>query len=183
MIHTPQNTEESTLQTLLKIKAEAEKQLAIIDKTINDILHNTPTQPELTRDTGKFIPLLGAEYYSTINGLEINNFTNNLDSVDKKIIDNFGAFPSKDAAETEAAYTLASRRVRAFAKAVNGDWKADWGNESQEKWGINLSDKRISDDWSFSHNCFIHQIAFPSKELATKALELFRPEWEMLANP
>jgi hypothetical protein len=183
MIHTPQNTEESTLQTLLKIKEEAEKQLAIIDKAINDVLLVNPTQPELTRETGKFVPLLGAEYYSTINGLEINNFTNNLDSVDKKFIDNFHAFPSKDAAETEASYTLASRRVRAFAKAVNGDWKADWGNEGQEKWGINSLDKKNNADWSFSHNCFIHQIAFPTKELAAKALELLKPEWEILSIP
>jgi hypothetical protein len=140
-------------------------------------------QPELTRDTGKFIPLLGAEYYSTINGLEINNFTNNLDSVDKKFIDNFHAFSSKDAAQTEASYTLASRRVRAFAKAVNGDWKADWGNEEQSKWGIHYDYGKLCLDSYNSYNGFIHQIVFSTEELAAKSLELFRPEWEILANP
>jgi hypothetical protein len=140
-------------------------------------------QPELTRDTGKFIPLLGAEYYSINNGLEINTFTNKLDSVDKKFIDNFGAFPTKDAAETEAAYTLASRRVRAFAKAVNGNWKADSNNEEEQKFGIIYTGKEMYIDANYVYNLFIHQIAFPTKELATIALELFRPEWEILANP
>ena len=49
MMHTPQNPEESTLQALLKIKEEAEKQLAIIEKTIKDIQKKSETQHELTR--------------------------------------------------------------------------------------------------------------------------------------
>jgi hypothetical protein len=142
----------------------------------------TPAQPELTRDTGK--PKIELNYYYTVgsDGSHVH-FDDENTQFEIDCENFYNVFKTKEEAQTEAAYTLASRRVRAFAKAVNGDWKADWGNESQEKWGINLSDKRISDDWSFSHNCFIHQIAFPSKELATKALELFRPEWEILANP
>jgi len=177
MMHTPQNTEENTLQTLLKIKAEAEKQLAIIEKAINDVLSVNPTQPELTRDTGK--PKVEGTHY-WINGIgEIDIAT----GISQSLFDDFNRFNTATSAETEAAYTLASRRVRAFAKAVNGDWKADWNNFDQIKWGVCLYKCQMKPDGYNYDNVFIHQIAFKSEELAKKALELFRPEWEILSNP
>jgi hypothetical protein len=177
MIHTPQNTEESTLQTLLKIKAEAEKQLAIIDKTINDILHKTPTQPELTRETGK-PKVEGTNYW--INGIgEIDTDT----SISQSLFDDYNRFATAEEAETEAAYTLASRRVRAFAKAVNEGKVLDWNDREQYKWGIELYENKFVIEQRLLNNYFIHQISFKSVELATKALELFKPEWEILSNP
>jgi hypothetical protein len=176
MIHTPQNTEENTLQTLLKIKEEAEKQLAIIDKTINDILHKTPTQPELTRETGKQI----FEQYWYIN--DNGGFEQTKNKGTTTFAD-YNSFATKQAAEAEAAYTLASRRVRAFAKAVNGDWKPDWDDMKQEKYGIIYDECEIDVEYRHFSNEFVHQISFKSEELAAKALELFKPEWEILANP
>jgi hypothetical protein len=66
---------------------------------------------------------------------------------------------------------------------VNAGWKADLNNEEEQKFGIIYTRKGMYIDAYYVDNLFIHQIAFPTKELATKALELFRPEWEILANP
>jgi hypothetical protein len=134
-------------------------------------------QPELTRDTGK--PKIEGDYFWIGNKGFIHKSDIEIDS-DFEI---YNSFHTKQAAETEAAYTLASRRVRAFAKAVNGDWKADSNNEEEQKFGIIYTGKEMYIDANYVYNLFIHQIAFPNKELATKALELFRPEWEILANP
>jgi hypothetical protein len=177
MMHTPQNTEENTLQTLLKIKAEAEKQLSIIEKTIKDI--QTPTQPELTRDTG-YPNIYGCNISLTPTG-EV--FTKRFEKEFKSDFDAYNSYLRPSYAETEAAYTLASRRVRAFAKAVNGDWKADWIDTDQEKYGIIYNENTYDARFRRTSNEFIHQIAFPTEELAAKALELFRPEWEILSNP
>jgi hypothetical protein len=139
-------------------------------------------QPELTRDTGK--PKIELNYYYTVgaDGSYVHFFDENTQfEID---CENFyNVFKTKEEAQTEAAYTLASRRVRAFAKAVNGNWKADSNNEEEQKFGIIYTGKEMYIDANYVYNLFIHQIAFPNKELATKALELFRPEWEMLANP
>jgi hypothetical protein len=138
-------------------------------------------QPELTRDTGK--PKKIVNYYKIIDDGTLINIDNVKRFSLTSTRDFYNSFSTEVEAQTEAAYTLASRRVRAFAKAVNGDWKADWGNLLEEKWGIIIDEGEIKYDWAFSHNEFIHQIAFPTEELAAKALELFRPEWEILANP
>jgi len=134
-------------------------------------------QPELTRDTGK-PKIEGKTYcYIEVDGkIEISN------AHFKSDFDNYNCFETREEAETEAAYTLASRKVRAFAKAVNGDWKADFTTH-KPKWGVGYEDGNIIVDTYGNYNGFIHQIAFPTEELATKALELFRPEWEILANP
>jgi hypothetical protein len=95
----------------------------------------------------------------------------------------YNVFETEAEAETEAAYTLASRRVRAFAKAVNGEWKADWEDEDQVKYGIESVENKILLESNTINNWFIHQISFKSEELAAKALELFRQEWQILANP
>jgi hypothetical protein len=86
-------------------------------------------------------------------------------------------------AQNELAYTLASRRVRAWAKAVNGNWKSDWRNNDKKKWGIIIGSKSFKIDWCLETNLFIYQICFPTEELATKFLELFRSELEILSNP
>ena len=132
---------------------------------------------ELTRETGK--PVFEDTYYWIDNeGL--------LNVSEAELITDFGvynSFTSYDQAKTEAAYTLASRRVRAFAKAVNGGWKADFMDEQKAKWGIVYNPKGMYLDVYCMDNPFIHQISFPTEELAAKALELFKDEWQILANP
>jgi hypothetical protein len=139
-------------------------------------------QPELTRDTGK--PKIELNYYYTVgsNGTYVH-FDDENTQFEIDCENFYNVFKTQEETETEAAYTLASRRVRAFAKAVNGD-KLDWKNTKQLKWGVSFTaNKGFYVDNSFVDNWFIHQIAFPTEELAAKALELFRPEWEILANP
>jgi hypothetical protein len=139
-------------------------------------------QPELTRDTGK--PKILENHYYTVGSDGTSVYFDNDQSEFETDCENFyNVFKTAQLAQTEAAYTLASRRVRAFAKVVNGDWKADWSDEEQPKFGIFLSEGKMSIESKCFSNSFIHQIAFPTEELAAKALELFRPEWEILANP
>jgi len=138
-------------------------------------------QPELTRDTGK--PKKIVNYYKIIDDGTLINIDNVKRFGLTSTRDFYNSFSTEVEAQTEAAYTLASRRVRAFAKAVNGNWKADWSDIDKSKWGLCFFDTGIKVDWDLTQNSFIHQISFKSEELATKALELFKPEWEILANP
>ena len=140
-----------------------------------------PNLDELTRDTGK--PKKIVNYYMIASDGTLINIDNVKKFAFSSTRDFYNSFPTKSEAKTEAAYTLASRRVRAFAKAVNGEWKADWEDGFQYKFGIVLRKDTISADSSNFSNGFIHQIAFPTEELAEKALELFSEEWEILANP
>ena len=134
---------------------------------------------ELTRDTGKPAPNQQGHFWINSKGdgeySILNKFTNEYDA--------YNSFETEEEADREATYTLASRRVRAFAKAVNGEWKADWGNEEQSKWGIHYDYGKLCLDSYNSYNGFIHQIVFSTEELAAKALELFKDEWQILANP
>jgi hypothetical protein len=132
---------------------------------------------ELTRETG--MPNVKTPNYIILS----NGITTNVNVIPETDYERFAIFETKEQAESERDYTLASRRVRAWAKAVNGDWKADWENNDQRKWGIILVEGKISVAFVDYDNFFIHQIAFPTEELATKFLELFRPELEILANP
>ena len=138
-------------------------------------------QPELTRDTGK--PKIELNYYYTVgaDGSYVH-FDDENTQFEIDCENFYNVFKTKEEAQTEAAYTLASRRVRAFAKAVNGDWKADFTN-THNKWGVCFCEEKLIVDSGHTYNIFIHQIAFSTEELASKALELFRPEWEILANP
>ena len=139
-------------------------------------------QPELTRDTGK--PKIELNYYYTVgaDGSYVH-FDDENTQFEIDCENFYNVFKTKEEAQTEAAYTLASRRVRAFAKAVTGDWKADWSDMKQEKYGRIYEECEIDVENRHFSNEFVHQIAFPTEELAAKALELFRPEWEILANP
>jgi len=139
-------------------------------------------QPELTRDTGK--PKIELNYYYTVgsDGSHVH-FDDENTQFEIDCENFYNVFKTKEEAQTEAAYTLASRKVRAFAKAVNGDWKADFTDTAQEKYGIIYNENVFEAKFRRTSNEFVHQIAFPNKELAAKALELFRPELEILANP
>jgi hypothetical protein len=145
------------------------------DEIIKELSAEKPQ--ELTRETG--MPKLNKETYWIDTDGEICESTLSPEN-DFEYFNSFNSIPE---AETERDYTLASRRVRASAKAVNGDWKADWGNERQIKWGVTFIINNFRINCYRTNNHFIHQIAFPSQELATKFLELFRPELEILANP
>jgi hypothetical protein len=158
------------------MKTEIEKLKADVEKLQQRIAELEKPQ-ELTRETG--IPKLKTPNYIILS----NGITTNVNVIPETDYERFAIFETKEEAETERDYTLASRRVRAWAKAVNGDWKANWGNYDQKKWGIILVEGIISVSFVDYDNFFIHQICFPTQELATKFLELFRPELEILSNP
>jgi hypothetical protein len=145
------------------------------DEIIKELSAEKPQ--ELTRETG--MPKLNKQmYWIDYNG----SICETVASPDTDF-DYFNCFNTEKEAKTERDYTLASRRVRAWAKAVNGDWKADWKDNDKKKWGIINGSKGFKIDWCLETNWFIYQICFPTEELATKLLELFRPELEILANP
>ena len=144
------------------------------DEIIKELSAEKPQ--ELTRETG--MPNAKTPNYIIRSSGIITNVNVKPDTDYER----FDIFQTQKEAETERDYTLASRRVRAWAKAVNGDWKADWENNDQRKWGIIIGSKSFKIDWCLETNWSIHQICFPTEELATKFLELFRPELEILAN-
>lgn len=78
----------------------------------------------------------------------------------------------KDAQLTGNQYDL-MRELQIFAKLRNGDWVADWGAESQDKFGISLKEGKAKlDEWC-SSNPFVYGIFFESMEIAQEALEIF----------
>jgi hypothetical protein len=160
-----------------KLKAMIESQKKTLGLIEEQLAALTEKPQELTRETG-MQELNKQMYWIDYNG----SICETVASPDTDF-DLFNSFNTKEEAQTERNYTLASRRVRAWAKAVNGDWKADWENEDEEKWGIMIRSKSFKIGWLLKTNCFIHQICFPTEELATKFLELFRPELEILSNP
>jgi hypothetical protein len=145
------------------------------DEIIKELSAEKPQ--ELTRETG--MPKLDNNGYWIDSYGGIKTYFGDVNSDYGKL----NSFKAVKEAETERDYTLASRRVRAWAKAVNGDWKADWRNKNQNKYGVSLDNNQLCIDSDDCYNWFIHQICFPTEELATKFLELFRPELEILANP
>jgi hypothetical protein len=145
------------------------------DEIIKELSAEKPQ--ELTRETG--MPNVKTPNYIILS----NGITTNVNVIPETDYERFAIFETKEEAETERDYTLASRRVRSWAKAVNGDWKADWENNDKEKWGVKIVNTKLKVDWYTNYNLFIHQISFPTEELATKFLELFRPELEILASP
>jgi hypothetical protein len=153
-------------EMLAKLKAELEQ----------------PKPDELTRETG-MTKITGNHYYTIASDGTSQYYDNDNDTFERDCENYYGVFGTREEAAREAAYTLASRRVRAFAKAVNGDWKADWKNKEQKKFGIVYCVNSISVECGYTSNEFIHQICFPTPELAAKALELFKDEWQILANP
>jgi hypothetical protein len=136
-------------------------------------------EPEFTRDTGIRIHNPYQRHYYIRTDGKIDECKASMATV----FDSLNSFDSYDQAAREAAYTLASRRVRAFAKAVNGEWKADWIDTDQDKYGIIYNENTYDARFRRTSNEFVHQISFPTEELAAKALELFRDEWQILANP
>jgi hypothetical protein len=189
MIENPTNTESVSLKMLKQLKEDAEATAKTLRVVIDDLENMKEVkeysykakrvEPELTRDTGK-PNIYGCSVSITPTG-EI--FTKQFKKEFESDFDAYNSYLSPSYAEVEADYTLASRRVRAFAKAVNGDWKADWEDREQRKWGIGFCVGDLSVQVRNNSNDYIHQIAFKSEELAQKALELFKPEWEILANP
>jgi hypothetical protein len=145
------------------------------DEIIKELSAEKPQ--ELTRETGM------KELNDVIYWIDSEGKISSGCIIPNTEFDHFNCFNTKEEAQSERDYTLASRRVRAWAKAVNGDWKADWKDNDKKKWGIINGSKSFKIDWCLETNWFIYQICFPTEELATKFLELFRPELEILANP
>jgi hypothetical protein len=160
-----------------KLKAMIESQKKTLGLIEEQLAALTEKPQELTRESG--MQELNQKTFWIDNEGDVCPST----IQPKNDFDLFNSFNTKEEAETERDYTLASRRVRAWAKAANGDWKADWRNKDQEKYGVSFDNNELCVDYNNSFNWFIHQIAFPSQELATKFLELFRPELEILSNP
>ena len=157
------------------MKTEIEKLKVDVEKLQQRIAELEKPQ-ELTRETG--MPKLNERRYWIDCAGEVLG-TNSEIGNDYEY---FESFNSIHEAKTERDYTLASRRVRAWAKAVNGDWKADW-EKSERKWGVHIYQGKLEVDVCVGTNMNIHQICFPTEELATKFLELFRPELKILSNP
>jgi hypothetical protein len=144
------------------------------DEIIKELSAEKPQ--ELTRETGM------QELNKQMYWIDYNGYICETVASPDNDFDLFNSFNTKEEAETERDYTLASRRVRAWAKAVNGDKEFDWTN-NEKKYGVEYYNGKLCTNWYKNFNRFIHQICFPSEELATKFLELFRPELEILANP
>jgi len=65
----------------------------------------------------------------------------------------------------------AERKLYLLMKEYNGDWIADWGDDTQVKFGIERRNNRIENNYYFSTYNFL---AFPTEELRDKFLNNFR---------
>lgn len=56
------------------------------------------------------------------------------------------------------------------AKYLNGDWKPDWNNNTEDKWFLGIKDNKIYTDSIITYNSGL--VYFKTKELAQKAIKI-----------
>jgi hypothetical protein len=144
-------------------------------------LEGMVSKPEITKDYGKFVPEIGQLYYyfDDIDNIKMTENDNYAAEIKRFNIHN--AFPTEEAAEAEAKYTLISRQYRSFARKLNGDWKPDW-KDGNDKWGIVYDEGNLEIlSWA-SLNGSIHQVSFHKKEHAELALKVFGDDLLVLCS-
>ena len=121
-----------------------------------------------------FKPKLGEKYYSiSING-EIDSYSFCNDNFDKEIIDFGNYFKTQEEAERKYFEIRLHSQLELFA-LENNDTEINW-NDSSEKYMINYNkDKGIFIDRVYTLKIF-GQVYFTSKEMAEKALEVFKDD-------
>jgi len=72
----------------------------------------------------------GGQYCVSINGTTSSGFP------DWGIAQFGNEFETKEQTETEAKAMRARNRIAAYVREFAPDWKADWGDSNQGKWGV-----------------------------------------------
>ena len=155
-----------------KNKEELLNKLKQLEKDFNTQVADIKKQIEKC-DKKFFKPVkIGEKYYSisTNGNIHMCKFLD--DNVDKELIDFGNYFKTKEEAERKYFETRLHRQLELFA-LENNETEIDW-NDSSEKYMINYSkDKGIYIHMVYSLKGF-GQVYFTSKEIAEKALEVFK---------
>lgn len=115
---------------------------------------------------------LGEKYYSILSNGTIHTYNFLNSSIDKEIIGFGNYFKTKEEAERKAFEIRLHRQLELFT-LENNDTEIDW-NINSEKYMINYSkDMGIYIHMVYSLKDF-GQVYFTSKEIAEKALEIFK---------
>jgi hypothetical protein len=141
--------------------------------TLEGMVDRVESQNEITKDYGITKP--------QDNNFCIDLIGNVIAGGGCGLLSAYNAFPTREAAEAEAKYTLISRQYRNFAKKLNGDCKADW-KDNNDKWGIVYDEGNLEIlSWAFL-NGSIHQVSFHKKEHAELALKVFGDDLLILCS-
>lgn len=140
------------------------------------------SEQQITKDYGKFFPKQDQLYYFiNSEGYTVSTENDNFEDEIERF-DNHNAFPSEQAAEAEAKYTLISRQYRNFARKLNGDWKPDWSDVYKKKYGIEICQRSLEIGERSINNFFIHQVCFKTEAHAQLALEVFGDDLLILCS-
>ena len=152
---------EELLNKLKQLEEDFNAQVADIKKQIEEC------------DKKFFKPKLGEKYYSiSING-EIDSYSFCNDNVDKEIIGFGNYFKTKEEAERKSFEIGLHRQLELFA-LENNEIEIDWNDDSSKEYIISYSkDRGIFIDRVYNLKDF-GQVYFTSKEIAEKAIEVFK---------
>lgn len=82
-------------------------------------------------------------------------------------------FMTEEQAEQHAKKLNLYTEMQVFANFRNGDWVADWSDENQEKYGIDIHKCEFRLDYYKSLSSFIFNVAVKNKKIAQEMLEEF----------
>jgi len=82
------------------------------------------------------------------------------------------------------ADTLAYEKLKVIARAINGNWKPDFENWSQEKWfpifalSAGLRDRNSDSGLGYAYSSVGSRLCFESEEKSNYAASQFKSIWE-----
>jgi len=124
-------------------------------------------------------PKIGETSYAVCTGEGVGVYASKYDAyeLDQAYKNNYALFSSYTEAYNVASFQRVQRKLLALAKVLNGEWKADWTNNNQNKYSIHYycvaNREFVIESWK-NPNHF--QIVFKSEQAAQKALSSLTEE-------
>ena len=151
------------LNKLKQLEEDFNTQVADIKKQIEEC------------DKKVFEPKLGEKYYSILPNGKIYMYEFFNDNFDKEIIDFGNYFKTKEEAERKSFEIRLHRQLELFA-LENNETEINWNDDSSKEYIISYSkDREIFVDRVYNLKDF-GQVYFTSREIAEKALEVFKED-------
>lgn len=123
---------------------------------------------------GRWIPKLGERFFY----INTDGDAKTIEEKHDYRIATFNYFKTADEADRMAEKINLLLAMTARVKELNGDWVANYGNNTIKKWGLIEEDCLIKIEYYFTSNNFIFGLSVQSKEHAELLLEEFKERIE-----
>lgn len=167
------NESEKLMEEMKRIGEGFNKFIESIGEALNKLFYPQEDEWEMK------IPFEdGDEYFALNHRGSIIETTWNNHCVDEERFELGNVFPTREAAELEVKRRNLLTRFRAFRDECNGDWKADWNDNYQDKYIIKKDNKtnHLIVEVYYTVNAFNLFGYFKNYKDAERAIELFGDE-------